>query len=52
MPYHLPTPEEMELIKVGREMDERGVSVGENEATLKIVRDEIRKYRAEKRRGK
>ena len=52
MPYRLPTPDEMELIKVGREMDERGVSVEENEESLKIVRGEIRKFRAEKRRGK
>jgi PHD/YefM family antitoxin component YafN of YafNO toxin-antitoxin module len=47
-PYHLPTPDEMELARVAKEMDKSGVSVEENEDSLKIIRAEIRKYRAEK----
>jgi PHD/YefM family antitoxin component YafN of YafNO toxin-antitoxin module len=51
-PYELPTPSELELARIGRQMDESGVLVEENEDSLKIIRAEIRKYRAEKSRRK
>ncbi len=51
-PYHLPTPDEMELERIGREMDKSGVSVEENDESTAAIQNEIRKYRAEKRRRK
>jgi PHD/YefM family antitoxin component YafN of YafNO toxin-antitoxin module len=51
-PYHLPTPDEMELAAVFREMDKSGVSVEENEESDKAIQNVIREYRAEKRRRK
>jgi hypothetical protein len=48
-PYHLPSPDEMELARVAREMDKSGVSVEEDEESLEIIQTAIRKYRAEKR---
>jgi PHD/YefM family antitoxin component YafN of YafNO toxin-antitoxin module len=48
-PYKLPTPDEIELARVGREMERSGVTVEENEESLEAIRAEIRKYRAEKR---
>lgn len=51
-PYHLPAPDEMELARVAREMDKSSVSVEEDEDSLQIIREEIRKYRAERRRRK
>jgi PHD/YefM family antitoxin component YafN of YafNO toxin-antitoxin module len=51
-PYHWPTLEEMELARIGAEMDKSGVSVEENEESLQVIQEEIRKYRAEKRRQK
>jgi PHD/YefM family antitoxin component YafN of YafNO toxin-antitoxin module len=51
-PYHLPTPDEMQLARIAKEMDKSGVSVEENEDSLKIIRAEIHKYRAEKRNRK
>jgi len=51
-PYDLPTPEEMELARIGREMDKSGVSVEENEELTEAIQEEIRKYRAELRRRK
>ena len=51
-PYQLPTPDEVELEQVGREMDKSGVSVEENEESLQIIQHAIRGYRAEKRRRK
>jgi len=51
-PYHLPTPDEMELERIGREMDKSGVSVEENEESLQAIQAEIRGYRAEKRQRK
>jgi PHD/YefM family antitoxin component YafN of YafNO toxin-antitoxin module len=48
-PYQLPTPEEMELARIGREMDKTGVVVEENEESLQVIQEEVRKYRAEKR---
>jgi PHD/YefM family antitoxin component YafN of YafNO toxin-antitoxin module len=51
-PYHLPTPDEMELARIGREMDKTGVSVEENAETTQAIQEEIRKYCAEKRSRK
>jgi PHD/YefM family antitoxin component YafN of YafNO toxin-antitoxin module len=51
-PYQLPTPDEMELERIGREMDKSGVSVEENEESLQAIQAAIREYRAEKRRQK
>ena len=51
-PYHLPTPDEMELSRIGREMDKSGVLVEEDEESLKAIQDAVRKYRAEKRQRK
>ena len=49
-PYDLPTPDEIELARIGREMDKSGVSVEESDESLHIIQEEIHKYRAEKRR--
>ncbi len=51
-PYHLPTPDEMELARIGREMDKSGVSVEEDEESLAAIQDVIRKYRAKKHQRK
>jgi PHD/YefM family antitoxin component YafN of YafNO toxin-antitoxin module len=51
-PYHLPAPDEMELARVAKEMDKSGVVVEEDEESLKVIQDVIRKYRAEKRQRK
>jgi hypothetical protein len=48
-PYELPTPDEIELARIGREMDKSGVSVEEDEELTNAIQEEIRKYRAEKR---
>ena len=51
-PYYPPTPDEVELQRIGREMDQTGVCVEEDEESLQIIQEEIRKYRAEKRQRK
>ena len=51
-PYHLPTPDEMELSRSGREMDKSGVLDEEDNESLKAIQDVVRKYRAEKRQRK
>ena len=51
-PYKLPTPDEMELARVAREMDKSGVVVEEDEESLAVIQSEVRKHRAEKRRRK
>jgi hypothetical protein len=51
-PYHLPTPDELELERIGREMDKSGVSVEETDELTEAIQEEIRKYRAEKRSRK
>jgi len=51
-PYDLPTPDELELARIGREMDKSGVSVEENEESTAAIQEEIRKYRAGRRTGK
>lgn len=49
-PYHLPTPDEMELAAVFREMDKGREPVEEDAQTLEAIQQAIRKVRAEKRR--
>jgi PHD/YefM family antitoxin component YafN of YafNO toxin-antitoxin module len=51
-PYHLPTPDEMELHRIGREMDQGRETIEEDDELGGAIRDEIHKYRAEKRRRK
>lgn len=51
-PYHLPTPDEMELARIGREMDKSGVLVEEDEESLAAIQNVIRKVRADKRARK
>ena len=51
-PYHLPTPVEMELAAVFREMDRGREPIEENAETLEAIQQVIRKYRSEKRRRK
>ncbi|MGA3142563.1 MAG: type II toxin-antitoxin system Phd/YefM family antitoxin [Verrucomicrobiota bacterium] len=51
-PYHLPTPDEMELAAVFREMDRGREPIEENAETLEAIQQVIRKYRSEKRRRK
>jgi len=51
-PYHLPTPDEMELERIGKEMDKGREPVEEDAELTEAIQDEIRKYRAEKRRRK
>jgi PHD/YefM family antitoxin component YafN of YafNO toxin-antitoxin module len=51
-PYHLPTPDEMELARIGKEMDQGREPIEEDEELTEAIQEEIRKYRAEKRRRK
>jgi len=51
-PYHLPTPDEMELAAVFREMDRGREPIEENAETLGAIQQVIRKYRSEKHRRK
>ena len=51
-PYSLPTPEEVELEAVFREMDQGRPPIAEDAELLEAIQSEIRKYRAEKRRRK
>jgi hypothetical protein len=51
-PYELPTPDEIELTRVAREMDRSGVRVEENEESIAAIQAEVRKYRTEKRNRK
>jgi hypothetical protein len=51
-PYHSPTPDEMELAAVFREMDRGREPIEENAETLEAIQQVIRKYRSEKRRHK
>jgi hypothetical protein len=52
MPYDLPTPEEMEFMRVFREVDRGREPVNEDEELAVEIQSELRKVRAEKRRGK
>jgi hypothetical protein len=49
-PYDLPTPDVVELARIGRELDDAGKEPPEDEQTLKVIQAEIRAYRTEKRR--
>ncbi len=51
-PYQLPTPDEMELAAVFREMDAGRGPIEENEELDEAIQQAIRKVRAEKRRRK
>lgn len=51
-PYDLPTPDELELARVFREMDNGRPPIEEDDELSEAVQEEIRKYRAEKRRRK
>lgn len=51
-PYHLPAPDEMELIRIGKEMDQGRETIEEDDELSGAIQEEIRKYRAEKRRRK
>ncbi len=48
MPYSLPSPEELELAAVFREVDKGRAPVEEDASTVEAIREEIQKYRAEK----
>lgn len=47
-PYDLPTPDEIEFARIGKEMDESGVRVEESKESLQAIREAVRKYRAGK----
>jgi hypothetical protein len=51
-PYDLPTPDEMELAAIFREMDRGRKPVEENAELIESIQEEIRKLRNEKRRHK
>ncbi|HZM02587.1 MAG TPA: type II toxin-antitoxin system Phd/YefM family antitoxin [Candidatus Saccharimonadales bacterium] len=51
-PYYLPTPDEMELTRLGRELDKTKPSMEEDVELTDAIQQEIRQYRAEKRRRK
>jgi hypothetical protein len=51
-PYHLPTPDEMELAAIFREIDRGRKPIEEDAELTEAIRQEIRKYRAGKRRRK
>ena len=51
-PYQLPTPDEMELAAVFREMDAGREPIEENEELEEAIQQAIRKVRAERRRRK
>jgi PHD/YefM family antitoxin component YafN of YafNO toxin-antitoxin module len=51
-PYELPTPDEIELAAVFREMDKGREPVEEDAELIDTIQKEVRKYRAEKRSRK
>ena len=51
-PYHLPSPDEMELAAVFRELDKGREPIEENDELTEAIQGVIRKVRAEKRRRK
>jgi PHD/YefM family antitoxin component YafN of YafNO toxin-antitoxin module len=51
-PYYLPTPDEMELERIGKEMDKGREPVEEDAELTEAIQDEIRKYPAQTRRRK
>jgi PHD/YefM family antitoxin component YafN of YafNO toxin-antitoxin module len=50
MPYHLPTPDETELAAIFREIDKGREPVEEDAELIGTIQQEVRKFRAEKRR--
>ena len=51
-PYHLPTPDEMELGGIFRAMDKGREPIEEDAELVEAIQQEVRKYRSEKRRRK
>lgn len=51
-PYELPTPDEIELAAVFREVDKGREPVEEDAELIEAIQKEVRKHRAEKRRHK
>jgi hypothetical protein len=51
-PYHLPTPDEMDLAAVFREMDKGRKPIAEDAELTGAIQKTIRKIRAEKRRSR
>ena len=51
-PYHLPTPDEIQLERIRKEMDKGREPVEENEELIVDIQRVIREIRAEKRRRK
>ncbi len=51
-PYHLPTPDEMELAGIVQEMNKGREPIEEDAELIEAIQKEVRKYRAEKRRRK
>jgi hypothetical protein len=51
-PYDLPTPDEIQMSALFQKMDKGRASVEDNEEAIEIIRAEVRKIRAEKRRRK
>jgi hypothetical protein len=47
-----PTPDEMELNRIGKEMDQGRETIEEDEELTKVVQKTIRKIRSEKRRSR
>lgn len=52
MPYQLPTPDEIELAGVCREMDKGRDPIKEDDELIEAIQEEVRKHRAEKHRRK
>jgi len=51
-PYQLPTPDELELERIRKEMDEGREPIEENEELIRTIQQVIREIRSEKRRRK
>ena len=51
-PYDLPTPDEVQLAAIFREMDKGRKPVEENAELIGTIQEEVRKYRVDKRRRK
>ena len=52
MPYRLPSPEEMELAGLFREMDHGRAPLEEDATLVGAIQQEVRQYRSEQRRRK
>jgi hypothetical protein len=49
-PYHLPTPDEIELAGIFREMDKGREPIEEDAELIEAIQQEVRKYRSEEKR--